>query len=108
MKNPHTIWAAVAVVFMLLAAAVLMELNDKSANTILVLAGLVAVPVLGGFGAHIAQKLEQVKEASNGNLTKVLEMQEKTQNQLTQLALMVAPPPIEKLEDSDAGFGPNL
>lgn len=93
MKNPNTIWAAVMIVFILVAGSVSLTILDKDPSVILTLAGLVAVPVLGAFGVAVYQKLDQVKEASNGNLTKLMDMQRETQQQLTNLALSVQPKP---------------
>jgi hypothetical protein len=89
MKNPHVIWAAVLIVFIMVAGAVTLVALDKDVTVILSLAGLVAVPVLSAFGVAVYQKLDQVKEASNGNLARVMDMQQKTQAQLTQLALLL-------------------
>lgn len=89
MKNPHVIWAAVIIVFILVSGAVTLVALDKDVTVILSLAGLVAVPVLSAFGVAVYHKLDQVKEASNGNLERVLDMQQKTQAQLTQLALLL-------------------
>jgi hypothetical protein len=101
MKNPHVIWAAVIIVFILVTGAVTLVALDKDVTVILSLAGLVAVPVLSAFGIAVYQKLDQVKEASNGNLTKVMDMQQKTQAQLMQLALLLPAqqmPPLEGTE----------
>jgi hypothetical protein len=101
MKNPHVIWAAVIIVFILVTGAVTLVALDKDVTVILSLAGLVAVPVLSAFGIAVYQKLDQVKEASNGNLTKVMDMQQKTQAQLMQLALLLPAqqmPPLEGAE----------
>lgn len=92
MKNPHVIWAAVIIVCVLVAGTVTLSVLDKDASVVLTLAGLVAVPVLGAFGAAVYQKLDQVKEASNGNLTRMMEMQQETQRQLSALALSSQPP----------------
>jgi hypothetical protein len=102
MKNPHVIWAAVIIVFMLVAGAVTLVALDKDVTVILSLAGLVAVPVLSAFGVAVYQKLDQVKEASNGNLARVMEMQQKTQAQLTQLALLLPAQQVPPAEGSEA------
>lgn len=93
MKSPHTIWASVSVVFMLLASAVTLVVLDKDVSIILTLAGLVAVPILGAFGVAIYQKMDQVKDNSNGTLNTLLDMQQKTQYQLHTLAMAMTPPP---------------
>jgi len=90
MKNPHVIWASVVIVFLLVAPAGLLVAFNKDVTIILTLAGLVAIPILGAFGAAVYQKLDQVKESSNGNLTRVLEMQQKTQEQLHALAMSIS------------------
>lgn len=92
MKNPHTIWATVAIVVVLVAGSVTLVILDKDVSIILTLATLVAVPVLGAFGAAMYQKMDQVKEASNGNVTRILEALRVTQEQLTNMALSVNPP----------------
>ena len=72
LKNPQIIWATVAIVFMLIGGAVALTAMDKDPNIILVLAGIVAVPVLTGFGAIIYQKVDQTKEIANGNQSRML------------------------------------
>ena len=89
MKNPHTIWAAVTVVALLIGASVTLALMDKDVTIILTLAGLVAVPVLGAFGAAVYQKLDQVRENSNGTMASFMDLHRQTQQQLTQLAFLV-------------------
>ena len=101
MKNPHTIWAAVVVVVVLVLGATALVILDKDVSIILTLAGLVAVPVLGAFGAAVYQKLDQVKEASNGNLARIMEMQAETQRQLTNLALSMSPQPQAAIPSPD-------
>jgi hypothetical protein len=93
MKNPHVIWASVAVVFILVVPASLLVAFGKDVSIILALAGLVAVPVLGAFGVAVYHKLDQVKENSNGNLGRLMDMQQRTQDQLTAMALAMTPQP---------------
>lgn len=89
MKNPHVIWAAVVIIFVLVAGATLLALKEKDVTVILSLAVLVAVPVLTAFGAALYHKLDQVKEISNGNMSRAQQNQERTQQQLAQLALLL-------------------
>lgn len=98
MKNPHAIWAAVAIIFMVIAGGVTLAALDKDPAIIFLLASAVATPVLGAMGVAMYQKLEQIKEISNGNLAKAQENQQATQAQLTQLALNTPPPVVEKLD----------
>lgn len=111
MKNPHVIWASVAVVLILVAPASILIAMEKDITVLLTLAGLIAIPVLSAFGVAVYQKLDQVKEHSNGanirqvELTqKVLEMQQLTQQQLTALAMSMTPtsvPPATEEKPAD-------
>jgi hypothetical protein len=96
----QTVWALVVIVFILVAGAVVLVLNNKDVTVIITLVGLVVVPVLGALGVAVYQKLDQVKEASNGSFTKALEAshlnvkqlldaQQKTQEQLANLAMIL-------------------
>lgn len=85
----QTVWALVVIVFILVAGAVVLVLNNKDVTVIITLVGLVVVPVLGALGVAVYQKLDQVKEQGNGNISKVLEAQQKTQEQLANLAMML-------------------
>lgn len=71
-KNPHVIWASVTIVCVMVAGAVILALTGNDVTVILSLAALVAIPVLAGFGAAVYQKLDQVKETSNGTLSRAL------------------------------------
>jgi hypothetical protein len=87
--KPQTIWAAVVIVLILVAGAVTLVALDKDVTIILSLAAVVALPVLSAFGVAFYQKLEQVKEQGNGNVSKLLEAQQKTQEQLANLAMIL-------------------
>ena len=104
MKNPHTIWAAVVIVVVLVAGSVTLVILDKDVSIIMNLALIVAIPVLGAFGAAMYQKVDQVKEASNGNMTRMMQALQDTQKQLTNMALSVTPPvaPEKEHEGGDA------
>lgn len=91
MKNPHIIWASVAIVFLLVAGVVTLGALDKDVGVIITLAGIVAVPVLSAFGVAVYQKLDQVKEVSNGHHGELLEMVRGLHAQVTSLALQVKP-----------------
>lgn len=105
MKNPHTIWAAVAIVVTLVAGSVTLVILDKDVSIIMNLALLVAVPVLGAYGAAMYQKMDQVKEASNGSQTRILEALRETQHQLTNMALSVNPPSPLVSPDKESDLG---
>ena len=104
MKSPQTIWASVTVIFILVASSTTLIILDKEVTIILTLAMIVAVPVLGAFGVAVYQKLDQVKESSNGNLTRVLDMQQKTQDQLHALAMSMNPPTAKEGEKPTDDF----
>jgi hypothetical protein len=98
--KPQTVWALVVIVFILVAGAVTLVALEKDVTVILTIVGLVVVPILSALGVAVYQKLDQVKEASNGsftralessnaNLAKVLEAQQKTQEQLANLAMVL-------------------
>lgn len=100
MKSPHVVWASVAIVFMLVAGSVTLVILDKDVSIILTLAAVVAVPVLGGFGVAVYQKLDQVKEQVNGNNEKDRVTIKELQDTIKELALRLPPPaddPKEKM-----------
>ncbi len=92
MKNPHIIWASVAIVFMLIAGSVTLTALGKDTPVILTLAAAVAVPVLGAFGAAIYQKVDQVKEISNGNTASLRAELQIAHAKIVELALQTQPP----------------
>lgn len=105
MKNPHVIWASVAIVVVLVAGVVILAITNKDVGEIEHLAILVALPILSAFGVAIYQKmdqtaenantkLEQVKEATNGNNGKLLEMVQDLHQTVTNLALQVPVPSV--------------
>ena len=99
-KNPQLAWAAVVIVFILVAGAVTLSALGKDATIVLTLAGLVAVPVLGAFGAAVYQKLDQVKDLANGNNSDQMKMIKDLHDKVTTLALLV-PTPKEAEKTSD-------
>lgn len=97
----QTLWALVSIVLILITGAVILVLNDKDVSVIISLVGLVVVPILGALGVAVYQKLEQVKDQGNGNINKLLEAQQKTQEQLANLAMMLpslTPQQIEQVQ----------
>jgi glucan phosphoethanolaminetransferase (alkaline phosphatase superfamily) len=93
--SPHVIWASVVIVFMLIGGAVTLTLMGKDIVVILSLTAIVAVPVLTAFGAMINQKVQEVKEISNGNNSELLNMVKNLQTTVTELALKVQPPAVD-------------
>jgi len=103
MKNPHVIWASVVIIGLLVAGVVALVINGKDVDAIKDLAVLIAIPILTAFGVGVYQKvdqaaektdvkLDQVKEATNGNNDKLLTMVKELHDTVTQLALQVPPP----------------
>ncbi len=74
-------WPQVTMILATIALLVLgvcfLAALDKDPTIMLTLAGLIAVPVLGAFGVAVYQKLDQVKEVSNGTLTRAHDMIDK-------------------------------
>lgn len=103
MKNPHIIWASVVIIFMLIGSVVVLTALGKDSTIIVTLAGLIAIPVLSAFGVAIYQKVDQVKELSNGGQQNLLKMIQKLQEVSTELALKVQPadPPKEVTKEND-------
>lgn len=100
--KPQAIWASVAIVFILVASATTLVILDKDVSILLTLVALVALPVLGGLGATMVQKLNQVKESSDGNLHRLLNLHQQSTNQLTNLALSMTPPPVVAVPETVA------
>ena len=92
LKNPHLIWATVAIVFMLICGAVVLASLDKDTTVILTLAALVAVPVLSALGVGIYQKVDQTKEIANGNQARMLTQLLASHRESVELAKQVTPP----------------
>lgn len=63
--------------------------RDKDVSTLLTLVAIIAVPVLTAAGAAVYQKVDQVKEMSNGNMSKMMEMVKANNDQIARLALLL-------------------
>lgn len=99
-KNPHVIWASVAIVFMLVAGAITLTALDKDVTVILTLAALVAVPVLGGFGVAVYQKMDSVEGKVNGRYDDMMKTIKELNATVKELALQVPTVPV-KPDDPD-------
>lgn len=93
MKNPHIIWASVAIVFMLLGSITTLSVLGKSTEAILTVIVAVAVPVLAGFGAVFNQKIDKVQDQVNGNANRMLTQMLLAHQQAVELAKSTPPPP---------------
>lgn len=92
MKNPHIIWASVAIIFMLLAAITTLAALGRSTEAILTVIVAVAVPVLAGFGAVFNQKIDKVQDQVNGNNSRLLNQMLLAHKQTVELAKQAPPP----------------
>lgn len=74
MKNlsPHVIWAGVTVVVLVVVAVTVLAALGKDTTALLAVVNLAALPILAAFGAVLNGKVEQVRDASNGNLDRLL------------------------------------
>lgn len=72
--SPHVIWAGVTVVVVVVTGVTVLAGMGKDTTALLAVVNLAALPILAAFGAAINNKVEQVREASNGNLEKLLNM----------------------------------
>lgn len=100
LKNPHLIWATVAIVFMLISGAVVLAALDKDTTVVLTLAALVAVPVLSALGVGIYQKVDQTKDIANGNQARMLTQLLVAHRESVDLAKQVVPEEKPTLDNS--------
>jgi len=91
--KPQQIWAMVVIVSILVAATTTLVILDKDVSVILTLVALVALPVLGALGGAVYQRLGQLNDKTDNNMHRVLNMHQKSTDQLTNLALSMTPPP---------------
>jgi len=89
MKNPHAIWASVVVIVALTAGVTVLAAMEKDIAAIFSLVGMVAIPVLGAFGVTLYQKMDQVKDLSNGSTSRLLSMVTDLHSSVKELALRV-------------------
>lgn len=100
-------WKSITLVLglstILLAAVLILTLNDKDVGNVLGVFSTVFLVVVSVFGVDrsnkLDSKLEQVKEMSNGNLSQLRMDNRRLQEQVTALALQVRP---EQTNDDNA------
>ncbi len=105
------------VVFIMMAGAVTLTIFKQDINIIITLVTVLAVPVLAGFGFKMNENLQEIKTQTNGKNDKQMDINQKQaemfaeamarnnealmgtirqlQDQVTSLALQIAPPPIQ-------------
>lgn|SRR5262245_30212475 len=103
LRNPHVVWATVIIVAMLIGGSVTLTAMGKDATVVLTLSGIVAVPVLAGFGAIIYQKVDQTKEIANGNQSRMFSQLLLAHQQALEMARQLPQLPPAPTENGDAG-----
>lgn len=76
---------------MLMSSVTWLALAGKDVAAIYGAVGTVVLATATAFGVNIHNKLGEVREATNGRLTEVLEQNQSLQRQVTALALQVQP-----------------
>ena len=85
MKNPHVIWASVVIISLMTTAGIILSVLDKDVTVLLTIMTAVTFPLLGAFGMGLWQKLGQVQDISNGNLTRQMEQNARNQEDLMRM-----------------------
>jgi len=103
------------VVFVMMAGAVTLKIFKEDISIIITLVTVLAVPVLAGFGFKVNENLQEIKTNTNGKNDKQMDINQKQvemmhemmarnnealigtirqlQDQVTNLALQITPPP---------------
>lgn len=113
--KPQVAWAMAVVVFVMMAGAVTLKIFKEDISIIITLVTVLAVPVLAGFGFKVNENLQEIKTNTNGKNDKQMDINQKQvemmhemmarnnealigtirqlQDQVTNLALQITPPP---------------
>jgi hypothetical protein len=83
----------IALALMLMTSVTVLALNNKDVSAILSAVGGIILVVGGLFGFSLHNKVDRVETMANGRLTEQIEMNQKLQEQVRGLALLVQPPP---------------
>lgn len=102
MKNPHAIWAAVAIVLILMAGAIALTAMNKDASALISLLGLCSLPVLGALGVAVYQKTDEVKNMVNGNTSQLMDALRASHDREVQLAKLIQPATALELDSRPA------
>ena len=78
---------------MLMTSVTLLALNNKDVGAVLSAVGGILLVVAGLFGYSLHNKVDRVETMANGRLTEQIEMNQKLQEKIQALALLVQPPP---------------
>lgn len=103
--NPIVIIAMTVIACIALIVAGGLILAGKGVNDLLAVFGLIVVPLLGIFGAHIYTKLDDIKTISNGNNAAMrdalIQALQTFQSQATPPAVVVVKPALPADQSSD-------
>lgn len=80
---------------MLMTSVTLLALKGKDVSAVLSAVGGIILVVGGMFGFSLHNKVDRVETMTNGRLTEQIEANQKLQEQVRALALLVQPPPVE-------------
>jgi hypothetical protein len=83
----------IALALMLMTSVTVLALNNKDVSAILSAVGGIILVVGGLFGFSLHNKVDRVETMTNGRLTEQIEANQKLQEQVRALALLVQPPP---------------
>lgn len=93
----HFTWPQVALILgitcMVLTAVVILAALDKDVGAILGAVGIAMGVLFAALGINTANKVDQVKELTNGRISEILNMVKDLQDSNTAIALQVPPPP---------------
>jgi hypothetical protein len=84
----------IALALMLMTSVTVLALNNKDVSAILSAVGGIILVVGGLFGFSLHNKVDRVETMTNGRLTEQIEANQKLQDQVRSLALLVTPPPL--------------
>jgi putative effector of murein hydrolase len=104
MKNPHAIWASVAIVIVLMAGAISLTAMNKDASALISLLGLCSLPILGALGVAVYQKTDEVKNMVNGNTTQLMAALRASHEREVALAKLIQPATAMELDSRPASL----
>ena len=91
---------------MLMTSVTVLALNNKDVGAILSAVGGIILVVGGLFGFSLHNKVGRVETIANGRLTEQIEMNQKLQEKIQALALLVTPPPLPEPPAQTPDTGP--
>jgi hypothetical protein len=76
----------------MMTGVIILSLNGQDVAAVFGTLTTLGVLAAGALGVNVSKKLDQVKEISNGRLTEILEKNQKLQDQVTAMAMLLQPP----------------